>query len=480
MTDKLRIARNTAALSIIQFARTGFNMILSVLVARQLGVEGLGKYAVLTAYLHIFGVLSVAGVPRLVIREMARRPDQSRFWFQCTVVNQAIGAICSAVALILLANSLDHPADTTEALEIAALSLLPAALSSAIESLLQAKERMELITISQVIGNGVQTAVGILVLFAGRSILGLAWTILAGQCLVAAMEIVLTARMALWQEFRFDLRQALLLFKASFDFFLISLSVVIFNRLDVMILSQMLGEKAVGVYNAAYLVVRFITFLSSSYSDAVYPALSRLFEKERADFEALLHKSLLFGTVLTLLITIWLSVAAEPIISLLYNGQEYALSVLLLRIDAPFVIIFTWNAIIAGGLMASNFQQRSVIVSGVKLLAGLFYYTTLIALFRLPGAAVATVLAGLTGTVLNYYFLNKQVCLLDKVTLVVKPLTIGAIMALVVWIAHGISWLQLIVGGTTLYILLVITFRILSLEDIRTLWHMVLPFKGAR
>jgi O-antigen/teichoic acid export membrane protein len=467
------VARNTVALSLTQFARTGFNMILSVLVARQLGAEGLGKYAVLTAYLHIFEVLSMVGVPRLVIREMARQPDQNPNWFQRTVVNQALGALGSAVMLILVAHWLNHPVDTTRGLEIIAIALLPYALSSAAESVFQAREKMGFIAIAQIVGRGIQTVGSTFVLLTGHGIVALAWTAVVGQCLVTIIEMGVVIKMGLWSGFRLELRQSVFLFRRSFDFFLMSLSVVIFNRLDVLILSQMVGEEAVGFYNAAYLVVRVVNFFSASYGEAVYPALSRLFDKAQSRFKMLMNKSLLFGVTCSLLIAILLMIAAEPIIGILYEGEEYALSVFLLRVEIPFVVIFMWNVLLSNGLMAGNLQRSSVIVSAAKLAAGLVYYLLLTAWWQATGTALATVLAGLTGTILNYYFLNKQLYALDIVSLAVKPLIIGGIVVAALWIAWGIPWPALAIAAGLLYILLLIVFRIFSREDLYLLREIV-------
>lgn len=406
----LRLFKNTTALSATQMARVGVNAFLSLLVARQLGAEGLGKYAIVIAYLNIFQVMAVMGVPRLTIREMARRPAKGVIWFQRMVVNQLIGAGASAVLLVAAANLLNHPPDTTLALGVIALSLLPFALSSAAESAFQAQERMELIPLAQ-IGAGTAQVVGSgLLLLAGRGVVALAWMVVVGWVVTAAIEMAIAGRMGLWCDFHLALGEAVGLFRLSFDFFLLSLSVVLFSRLDVLILSQMAGERAVGLYNAAYLVVRVINFLSAAYSHALYPVMSRLFNQARDCFGALLRQSLLLGLAATLLTAILLAAAAGPIIGLLYDGGEYAASVPLLRIEAPFAIIFLCNALLASGLMASNRQRCSVIVSGVKLGASLIYYLGLTAWLGVTGTAIATVLAGLTGTMLNTYFVNREVC----------------------------------------------------------------------
>ena len=471
----IRLVRNTAALSVAQMARMGISALLSLLVARQLGVEGLGKYAVLIAYLNIFQVVAVMGMPRLMIREMARRPTEGAAWFQRAVASQLIGAVTSMILLMIVASLLSHPPDTTLALGVVALSLLPFALSSAAESAFQAQERMEIITLVQVMAGGAQVAGSILLLLAGWGIIALAWMVVVGQVMAATIEMVIASQMGLWLNFRLVPRELMSLFRQSFDFFLVSLSVIVFTRFDVLILSQMAGERAVGLYNAAYLIVRVINFLSMAYSNALYPMMSRLFSQARGYFEVLLHKSLLFGLATTLLVAILLAVGARPIMGLLYDDGEYAASVPLLQIQAPFAMIFMWNALLASGLMASNRQRRSVIVSGVKLVAALVYYVGLTAWLGVMGTAIGTVMAGLTGTVLNYHFVSREVCSLRLVDLAGKPLIAGAIMAMGLWLAQGLAWPGWVVGGVLFYGLLLILMRTFTAEDLRLLQHLTPP-----
>ena len=473
--DLLRLLRNTAALSATQMARVGVNALLSLLVARQLGAEGLGKYAVVIAYLNIFQVVAVTGVPRLTIREMARQPARGGLWFQRMVVNQLMGAGVSAVLLMAAANLLNHPPDTTLALGVIALSLLPFALSSAAESAFQARERMEIIPLAQMGAGTVQVVGSRLLLLAGRGVVALAWMVVGGQVVAAAIEMVIAGRMGLWRDFHLALGEAVGLFRRSFDFFLLSLSVVLFSRLDVLILSQMAGERAVGLYNAAYLVVRVINFLSISYSHALYPVMSRLFSRAQGRFEALLRRSLRFGLAATLLVSVLLAAAAGPIIGLLYGKGGYAASVPLLRIEAPFAIIFLWNALLSSGLMASNRQRRSVIVSGVKLGAALVYYPVLTAWLGVMGAAIATVLAGLTGAMLNTYFIHREVCPLRLVDLVGRPLLAGMVVGAGLWLSRGLAWPGRILGGVLLYGALLILLRILTAEDLLLLRRAIRP-----
>ena len=480
MLDRLemprRLFRNTLALSSAQVARIGFNSILSLLIARLLGVEGLGKYAVLTAYLQIFQVLIAMGAPRLVVREIARRvhhEEGKRHWFQVMLVNQVLGAGIGALVLVVLAHVLNHPPATVRALGIVSLSLFPFAVSSAVEAVLRAEERMALIALAQIVSRGVQVVGSVVVLLAGEGIVALAGMLVTGQVMAALIEVWVVRSAGVWRHFHVDMVEAIRLSRTSSAFFAQSVLVVLFSRVGILILAQMAGEEAAGLYSAAHLVIQVVNFLSVSYSRAAYPVLARLYGEGVDRFRGLLCRSILFGLLATLIIVIQIVTVARPIVHLLY-GESYAASVQVLQVEAPFIAVFLWNALLSNGLLASDLQRRSVVVSGLKLGMSLIYYPLLTACLGAVGTALGTLLAGLTGAVLNYYFLSREVCSLDVLRLVVKPLFTGVLVLGGLHLARGAPWPGLMIGGLLLYLVLLIVFRVVPREDVRVLRRIVL------
>jgi len=470
-----RLAGNTASLSATQVGRVVINTLIAILVSRMLGVEGFGKYGVLIAYLNIFQVLVRGGMPRLTIREIARHADRAQEWFRWALLGQVLSAVVVSVGLLATANMLNHPQDTKLALGVISLSLIPHAISSAAESVFQAQERMEFIALAQLGAQTAQLLSSVVVLLLGYRIVALAWVLVGGQCLMAFIEGVVIGRMGLWNGFRFDWKGSLHALKMSWDFFLMSVSVTVFNRLDVLILSQLVGETGVGVYNAAYLVVRVVNFVSISYSHSVYPVLSRFFGESSARFKLLLHKSLSLGVTGLLLPAAVISVMADVLVRILYRGDGYSLSATLLRIESPFIVIYLWNALLASGLMSSNRQRRSVIVSGVKMTAGFVYYLLLTEQLGVVGTAWATVLAGLTGAVLNYLFVNREVCRLDPVSSIGKPLVIGGLLAVTVLMTGGLSWPMSLGIVALVYLVSVLSLRLVSRDDLHLLHEILRP-----
>jgi len=468
-----RLIRNTTSLFVSQVSRIFFNTIISLLIARRLGAEGLGKYAVLTAYLQIFQILTVMGAPKLVIREMSRHPQDIRTWFHKILTNQLVGSLAGILLLILVSRVLRHPSDTTVALTVIAFSLVPFAVSSACETIFQASERMELIVIAQIVGRGVQVVGSLWALLTGHGVVALACVILVEFIIIAVIEIVVVCKMGLFRGFRFNILGSLLLFRQSFDFFLLSVSVIIFSKLDILILSQAVGEEATGIYNAAYLVIQVINFISVSYGDAAYPVLSRLYEDNRDTFNLVLSKSLLYGAIFTLFAALTVGFFAESIIETLYRGRDYTLAALLLRIKLPFVLIFMWNSLLSKYLMVSNLQRRSVVVSISKLTTGIIYYLVLTLSFGAIGTAVATVLAGFTGMILNYYFVNKEVFKLDLRSLIIKPLFACLLTLLGIWIMRALPWWGVVLASLILYTTSLCAMRSLTRSDFLLFRHIL-------
>ncbi len=464
-----RLLRNTAALSAAQIARIGFNAVLSILVARQLGAEALGKFAILTAYWMVFQVVATAGVPRFMIRAIARDPADYRPQFQQTLVNQGLAAVAAGLAMAAVASLLNHPVDTTAALYVAALALLPAAVVSACETVFQGLEQMTRITVAQVTATAVQLVLSVALLDAGYGIVGLAWALFAGQLCTALIQVIGARRLALWQGFTVQARAVLQLFPASFDFYLTSLAVVVFSKLDVLVVSQLVGEEATGLYNAAFLLIQVVNFVSVSYSSAAYPVLSSLFVRDPGHYARLLRKSLAYGTAATTLAAIWLAIGAYPIIQAVYGLAEYGQAATLLRYCSPFVVIFLWNALLAAGLMAGNQQRSSVVVAGVKLVAGVAYYLTLTARFGLAGAAVATVLAGLTGTALNHYYLSRRLAVHHLTGAMLRPLAVGAVVAAAALWVDALPWPVLLAATSAAYLALLAAFGLIDKDD----WRLV-------
>lgn len=403
-----RLVVNTASMSMVQGSRVLINVLLSLLVANRLGADGLGKYALLTAFVAFFQQVVNAGVPHLVVREVARHKEDTSHWFSRAVTNQFFAGLGGMAVYWIVISILSYEADLLWALRVSVLCLIPYAFASTVEAFLQASERMHLINLTQLSGRSVQLIGSTILLLLGYGIVSLAWMIVLGQVVSGLIALFLSLRNRYFQGFGLNFRASFLLFKQAIEFNLLQLSVIVYGKLDILILSLFVDTAVVGIYNAAWLVIQAISVLAVGYSAAIYPILSRYYAERIVLFRRSVWLFLRTGLLGSTVVAIAVFIFAPIIIAIPFRDPAYVDSVPILRILSPFIVVFTCNAIMANSLFASNKQRLSVIVSVTKLVVGLVLYWVLVQQFGIVGAAVSTVLAGLVGTSLNGYFLVRS------------------------------------------------------------------------
>lgn len=398
------LAINTASMSLSQVLRVALNVLLSLLVANKLGANGLGKYAILTAFVVLVQELAYAGLPRLIVREVARHPEQTSTWFARSTINQLLAGMAGTIILWSSSNFLNYDADLLQAFRIAAFCLIPSTFASTAEAFLQARERMHLIALTQLAGRGTQLVGSVVLLFMGYGIQALAAMIVVSQAAAAVTGLLALRSLQVWRAFRLEWQSSLLLFRQAAEFNLLQISVIAYNKLDVLVLSMVADATVVGFYNAAWLVIQLINTVSTGFSSAIYPILSRHYVESKTHFKEFVLRSIGFGTLLSTIATVTVIILAPFLISIPFHDEKYQASVPLLRLLAPFLVISMGNAIMANSLFASNQQRQSVMVATIKLAFGLVIYWILVERYTDVGAAVATVTTGLIGTFLNAYF----------------------------------------------------------------------------
>ncbi len=99
LESKKSLLKNTLALSIPSAVNPFVSLALVYVVSRKLGVEGMGQYSLLLSYLNIFTTVASLGLGGLIVREVARKPEDVH-----TLTGNAIlfGLVSSIIAMVLM------------------------------------------------------------------------------------------------------------------------------------------------------------------------------------------------------------------------------------------------------------------------------------------------------------------------------------------------------------------------------------------
>ena len=462
-----RVLVNTGALTSASLYRIGTSFVLQLLIARNLGIEGLGHYTIAMAYLNVSQVISELGLPALLVRDLAQAPWRRRSTFRALLVIQVIMGFLTWGGLALLSLFLPYGDTTRISLLLVGASLPLFAVSSASQTLFQAGERMELVMGVEVFINTLILGLSIAVMLNGGGEVALIAVIIVTQAVSALLCLLLVALSRLLGGVQEFVRIHLLeLLRQAMPFFGLSLGDVLLQRIDILLLSVVAGPAITGIYSAAYNVVRVLMKLVQSFWKALYPTLSRLHQQSQVQYERLARLGLRYGLLLLLpTATIGVAVAVGAL-GFIYGG-DYAESAQVFQIllwAAPLFLLENYAITL---LMVERHLRQSLLILSLHLAATVLILPPLTRWLGADGTAWAVVLAGALGTVYGLYQLHRL-----HLPLQVRGMWSmlgGALAAGAVAILLPVAWPLQTMAGALVYLAVCWVTGVLSPSDLSTL-----------
>jgi O-antigen/teichoic acid export membrane protein len=402
-----RVLVNTSALTGASLYRILTSFVLQLLIARILGIEGLGHYTIAMAYLNVSQVVSELGLPALLVRDLAQAPWRRRSTFRVLLLIQVAMGFLTWGGLAMMSLFLPYGDVTRISLLLVGASLPLFAVSSASQTLFQAGERMELVMGVEVLTNTLILAVSLAVMLQGGGEEALIAVIIVCQAVSALVCLLLVWQSKLLRGVQeaVKIRVPQLLHQAL-PFFGLSLGDVLLQRIDILLLSVVAGPVVTGIYSAAYNLVRVLMKLVQSFWKALYPTLSRLHRQAQAQYERLARLGLRYGLLLLLpTATIGAAVAAGAL-ALIFGGDygESAQVFQILLWAAPLFLLENYAITL---LSVERHLRASLVILGIHLLATVVALPPLTRWLGADGTAWSVVLAGALGAVYGLWQLHR-------------------------------------------------------------------------
>lgn len=319
----LKILSNLAWLFSDKLLRMGVGLFVSIWVARYLGPEDFGLLSFAIAFVSIFGALSNLGLPGIVVRDIVSEPERSLETLGSSFVLQIASGI-TAFTLLLVVIPMLRPYDRSaiSVVIIIGLTLLFKA-SESIKYWFESQVQSKYAVWAE---NSVFLATAVMkvgLIIVGASLLAFAWITFVEALLAAILLFAMYewagGRIRAWQ---FSSTRAKTLLKHSWPLILSGLAVMVYMRIDQIMLGQMLNDKAVGIYSAAVRVSEAWYFIPMAIVGSVFPAL--LDAKKTSEALYLEKFQKLYDTlvVIALVVAIPVTFLANQIVVGLF-GQEY-------------------------------------------------------------------------------------------------------------------------------------------------------------
>ena len=100
MKQSQRIAKNISVMVLAELVGFGLNFIITVLIARYLGLIGFGNYSFVIAFVGVFQMIADSGLNNILIREIAVNRDN--LGYQLGVTKSLIWVFSIIVFLLIV------------------------------------------------------------------------------------------------------------------------------------------------------------------------------------------------------------------------------------------------------------------------------------------------------------------------------------------------------------------------------------------
>jgi O-antigen/teichoic acid export membrane protein len=389
----LKAMSNTGWLFGDQILRMAVGLLVGVWIARYLGPEQFGLLNYAMAFVALFGAIASLGLNGIVVRDLVKMPEDANTILGTAFLLQFVGGFL-AFGLVLFAIGFARPDDSLSKLMVAVLGFVMVFKSTEVvkywfESQVKSKYTVW-------IENGaflLFAAVKVALILGEASLMAFVWAAFAEGVLVAAGLLGIYAwRGGKLNNWRPHFIRAKILLKDSWPLILSGLAVMVYMRIDQIMLGQMLGDEAVGIYSAALRISEVWYFIPTAIVASVFPSIIEAKKQSESLYYQRLQKLYDLVVFLALAVAVPMTFLSKWLIGLFFGDNYWeAGDVLALHIWTGLFV--SMGVASSRWYLIENLQMlaftRTLIGAFVNILANLL----LIPKFGVQGAAIGTLLS---------------------------------------------------------------------------------------
>ena len=388
-----KAAANLGWLMAERAVRLVFGVGVGFLVARYLGPVRLGSLSYCTALITLAGGFAALGLDSVIKRELLQSPaDAAELLASGAVLRLLAGLASFGLLLVLVGTGVLGTGEERRLLLVLGLMLFqPVALVP--DLWLQAQLRAKYSVWAQTGALAASAALRIYLITAQAPLVAFAWAVTLESVLAAAGITLLARRVGLdfsWLAARSARMRRLL--GEAWPLMFSSLAIILYIKIDEVMLRHIAGAGAVGIYAAATRFTEIWYFIPLALASSLLPALLRARERGAADYRRRLQHYYDLNAAVGYALSVPIALAAPWIVRAAYGSAFSA--------AAPIVAVHVWSSIfvfigVARGQWLVNERLQyfylAATLAGAVLNIGLNFY--FIPRWGGLGAAAATVIS---------------------------------------------------------------------------------------
>lgn len=398
-----RYFTNTAWLFLEQVFRLIAGVFVGIYVARYLGPEKFGIFSYVLVFVGIFGIISKLGLDSIIVRSLVNYSNRAdlylgtAFWLKFAAGILTLGVIGIAVQVI------PNDLKTNLYIFIIASGLLFQQFE-VVDFYFQSKALSKYVAVLKIIQLVISCILKFYLIFIHA---GLFWFFLAS--LVDQVLLALSYVFVAWQQrigiffkqFKFPMAKEML--SDSWPLLCSGIAIMVYMRIDQIMIKEMLGVKQVGLYSAAVRISESWYFVPSTIATSLFPAILNAKQKSEELYLSMLRQLYNLMAKMAFIVAILMTFFSRFIITLLY-GQEFEGASDVLAVHIWTGVFVALGAVRGKWLVSENLQIMSAKTMSIGALMNIALNIVLIPRYGIIGAAIGTVISYVFAVYFSLFF----------------------------------------------------------------------------
>jgi len=461
-----KIAHNTIIQITGKIVSTFLGLIAIGMLTRYLGTEQFGWYITTMTFLQFVGILIDFGLIPVTASMMSEPNFDKQKLFKNLLGFRFVTAIIFLGIAPLIALLFPYPVEVKIAIGFTTISFLGIALNQVLVGFYQAKLKMHIQAIGEVVGR-IVLVVGLWILIKQNA----SFLPLMGVVVLASLVYTTVLWLKTHKEtpagFGFDLNIWKTIILKMWPIAIAIIFNVVYLKGDILLLTLFKTQAEVGLYGAAYRVIDILAQTAMMLMGVMLPLLAFAWSRNlNADFKQRYQLSFDSMMLFAVPITIGTILLADKIMYII-AGAEFIISGKPLQILAIAVFGVYLGAVFGHTAVAINKQKQVMWIYITDAVITLIGYLIFIPKYGMYGAAWMTVFSELYAGLLLFLTIRHYVKIKLQIKTFGKILLSSLIMGLVIYFLRELHVLILILIGILIYGIVLLTIKGISKETIR-------------
>ena len=465
MSQTKTIFKNMSWLFVSQIITSICGFIWTILMARYLGVQQYGIFGFAVSLTGILCILFDFGIGIHSVRHIATDYDSAPKYLGNAIPLKGLFSIFGFFVILIVLILMKCDELTITVTLLITIEQIIKKFVELMTATFQAFEEGKFQGISNTLLNVLTFIFILIAIYTDLGLYGIATAYIVANMIALIYCYHILTKHLTKPKYEFDKEFCKMITLAALPFAASVILSSIYYSIDMVMLTNIVGSYATGIYNATYKLINILTLFYGIYSAVIFPVMSKFFKNNESMLLTLYEKSIKYLLLAIIPIAIATVYYSTDIIQLIYGHQYDASSSVLSILIWTVCLLFVSGA----GNTLLNASYKEVAVTKIYAIAAVFNVALnfiLIPYLSYDGAAITTVLSDVLIVIIQSYVIYKLGHRPNKKLYIdiLKIITGSIILGIALYFLNLNMWVALPVG-IIIYFATVYLLRVFDNDD---------------